>query len=59
MIGLELGAEWASLRKNLLFKHHIFTGESKPHVIRLLPALNLDRADADRFLDALHSEFKA
>ena len=58
MIGLELGPEWASLRKNLLFKHHIFTGESKPHVIRLLPALNLDRADADRFLEALNKEFK-
>jgi acetylornithine aminotransferase len=59
MIGLELGAEWKDLRKNLLSKHRIFTGESKPYVIRLLPALNLEQADADRFLEALHTEFNA
>jgi acetylornithine/N-succinyldiaminopimelate aminotransferase len=35
-----------------LFKHHIFTGEAKPNVIRLLPALNLTKAYADRFLEA-------
>lgn len=54
MIGIELPEELASTRKELLFKHHIFTGESKPHVIRLLPALNLSKAHADRFLQALH-----
>lgn len=59
MIGLELGEEWKDLRKNLLAKHRIFTGEAKPNVIRLLPALNLEQADADRFLEALHMEFKA
>lgn len=59
MIGLELGDEWKDLRKDLLFKHRIFTGESKPYVIRLLPALNLQQADADRFLEALRTEFKA
>jgi acetylornithine aminotransferase len=59
MIGLELGDEWKDLKKNLLAKHRIFTGEAKPNVIRLLPALNLAQADADRFLDALHTEFKA
>lgn len=59
MIGLEFGEEWKDLRKNLLARHRIFTGEAKPYVIRLLPALNLERADADRFLDALQTEFSA
>jgi len=52
MIGIELPAEFAHVRKELLFKHHIFTGEAKPNVVRLLPALNLTRAHADRFLEA-------
>ncbi len=51
MIGIELPAELAHIRKDLLFKHHIFTGEAKPNVIRLLPALTLSRANADRFLE--------
>jgi acetylornithine/N-succinyldiaminopimelate aminotransferase len=59
MIGIELDERWASLKKNLLTKHHIFTGEAKPNVIRLLPALNLEKADADRFLEALATEFNA
>jgi acetylornithine/N-succinyldiaminopimelate aminotransferase len=52
MIGIELPEELAHARKELLFKHHIFTGEAKPNVVRLLPALNLTRAHADRFLEA-------
>jgi acetylornithine/N-succinyldiaminopimelate aminotransferase len=51
MIGIELPAELAHVRKELLFKHHIFTGEAKPNVVRLLPALNLTKAHADRFLE--------
>jgi len=51
MIGIELPAELANVRKDLLFKHHIFTGEAKPNVVRLLPALNLTKAHADRFLE--------
>ena len=56
MIGIELPAELAEVKKNLLFKHHIFTGEAKPNVIRLLPALNLNTAYADRFLEAFAKE---
>jgi len=52
MIGIELPAELAHVRKDLLFKHHIFTGEAKPNVVRLLPALNLTKTHADRFLEA-------
>ena len=55
MIGIELPAELANVRKDLLFKHHIFIGEAKPNVVRLLPALNLTKAYADRFLEAFSS----
>ena len=55
MIGIELPAELAHVRKELLTKHHIFTGEAKPNVIRLLPALNLSKVHADRFLEAFSS----
>ena len=54
MIGIDLPEELSSVKKDLLFKHHIFTGESKPNVLRLLPALNLNKDHADRFLDALN-----
>jgi acetylornithine/N-succinyldiaminopimelate aminotransferase len=59
MIGIELPEELAHAKKDLLFKHHIFTGEAKPNVIRLLPALNLNKAHADRFLEAFTSVLKA
>ncbi|MDQ0969351.1 acetylornithine/N-succinyldiaminopimelate aminotransferase [Flavobacterium sp. W4I14] len=52
MIGIELPAELAHVKKELLFTYHIFTGEAKPNVIRLLPALNLTKAHADEFLAA-------
>ena len=52
MIGIELPEELAHVKKELLFKHYIFTGEAKPNVIRLLPALNLTKAHADEFLAA-------
>ncbi|WP_316819614.1 aspartate aminotransferase family protein [Pedobacter gandavensis] len=50
MIGIELPESLSNVKKDLLFKHHIFTGEAKPNVIRLLPALNLTKAQADHFL---------
>ena len=59
MIGIDLPEELAHVKKELLFKHHIFTGEAKPNVIRLLPALNLTKAYADRFLEAFSSILKA
>ncbi len=52
MIGIELAEELAHVKKELLFTHHIFTGEAKPNVIRLLPALNITKAHADEFLVA-------
>lgn len=56
MIGIELPEEFNMVKKNLLFKHHIFTGEAKPNVIRLLPALNIGKAEVDIFLQAIKTE---
>ena len=52
MIGIDLPESLANAKKDLLFKHHIFTGEAKPNVIRLLPALNISKQHADQFLTA-------
>jgi acetylornithine/N-succinyldiaminopimelate aminotransferase len=59
MIGIELPAELANVKKDLLLKNRIFTGEAKPNVIRILPALNITKEIADRFLTALDERLKA
>jgi acetylornithine aminotransferase len=56
MIGFDAPAENAELRKKLLSKHRIFTGEAKPQVIRLLPSLALKKSEADFFLEAVQME---
>lgn len=56
MIGIELPAEFSQVKKDLLYRHRIFTGEAKPNVIRLLPALNITKTEADIFLHALKTE---
>ncbi len=50
MIGFDYPEQIASLRQHLLFRKRIFTGEAKPRVVRLLPSLALEQADAARFL---------
>jgi acetylornithine aminotransferase len=52
MIGIDLPESLAHAKKDLLFKHRIFTGEAKPNIIRLLPALNITKQHADQFLTA-------
>jgi acetylornithine/N-succinyldiaminopimelate aminotransferase len=59
MIGFDVPEELKDLRKNLLWKHKIFTGESKPNVIRLLPSLALKKRDAEDFIDAISEEVAA
>jgi acetylornithine aminotransferase len=59
MIGIELPDTKADVKKNLLFKHKIFTGEAKQNVIRLLPALNITKVEADLFLKAIKIELEA
>ena len=56
MIGIELPEDLKEIKKNLLFKHKIFTGEAKPNIIRLLPALNISKIEADIFLEAIKTE---
>ncbi|MCB0430304.1 MAG: aminotransferase class III-fold pyridoxal phosphate-dependent enzyme [Flavobacteriales bacterium] len=54
MIGLELDIPCADVRKSLLFEHGIFTGSSSnKNTIRILPALNLQKAEADLFITAI------
>lgn len=59
MIGIELPNELAHVKKDLLSKNKIFTGEAKPNVIRLLPALNISNKIADQFLTAFEERLKA
>jgi acetylornithine/N-succinyldiaminopimelate aminotransferase len=58
MIGFDLPAPLSTLRNDLLFKHHIFTGEAKPNTVRLLPSLALSQEEADLLLNALSIELK-
>ena len=57
MLGLEFDFPIATLRKNILFNHHIFTGSAKnPNVIRILPPLTIKESHIDLFFDALKAE---
>lgn len=56
MIGFDVPEELKNLKKNLLLNQKIFTGESKPNVIRLLPSLALKKRDAEQFIDSIKEE---
>ena len=56
MVGFDLPDTHAALRKSLLERHRIFTGEAKPNVVRLLPSLAITREEAGSFLTALQNE---
>jgi acetylornithine aminotransferase len=53
MIGFDVPEALKDLRKNLLQQYNVFTGEAKPNVIRLLPALTITRKQLDEFMEAL------
>ncbi|MBC8033282.1 MAG: aspartate aminotransferase family protein [Chitinophagaceae bacterium] len=53
MIGFDVPPKLKDLKKTLLHQFNVFTGESKPNVIRLLPSLALTRKQSDEFLEAL------
>lgn len=59
MIGFDYPERLSKLRHHLLFDKHMFTGEAKPRVVRLLPSLALTREEADRFLQALRETVTA
>ena len=58
MIGIEMPEEFAHVKKELLTNHSIFTGEAKPNTIRLLPALNITKKEADLFLTSFATILK-
>lgn len=58
MIGFDVPEDLKDLRKNLLWNQKIFTGESKPNIIRLLPSLALKKRDAEDFIEALKEEIQ-
>lgn len=58
MIGIDLPKELKAVKNGLLSENRIFTGTAAPCVIRLLPALNITKTEADLFLDALKSQLK-
>ncbi|MBE7639301.1 aminotransferase class III-fold pyridoxal phosphate-dependent enzyme [Salegentibacter sp. BLCTC] len=54
MIGLEFDFPIAQLRKDLLYKHQIFTGAAaNKNLLRILPPLNLQKQHFDTFFKAL------
>jgi acetylornithine/N-succinyldiaminopimelate aminotransferase len=58
MIGIEMPEEFAHVKKDLLMNHSIFTGEAKPNTIRLLPALNITKIEADLFIESFAATLK-
>ncbi|WP_242130654.1 aspartate aminotransferase family protein [Aestuariivivens marinum] len=60
MLGLEFDFPIAELRKQLIFKHHIFTGSAKdPNILRILPPLTLQKSHIDAFFEALQTVLKS
>lgn len=59
MIGFDVPETHKNLKKDLLFKYRIFTGEAKPNVIRLLPSLALTMEDASHFITTLKQAIAA
>ncbi len=57
MLGLEFDFPISELRKNLIFKHHIFTGSAKnQNLLRILPPLTIKKQHVDVFFEALKKE---
>lgn len=56
MIGLDMGFPIKELRRDLVYNKKIFTGSSSdPNVLRLLPPLNISKAEVNIFIRALKS----
>lgn len=57
MLGLEFDFPISELRKQLIFKHRMFTGGAKNlNLIRILPPLTVQKKHIDSFFDALQKE---
>ena len=59
MLGLEFDFDAKDLRKNLIFKHNIFTGGSaNKKLLRILPPLNITQHHIDMLYNALKIELE-
>ena len=59
MLGLEFDFDASKLRKNLIYKHRIFTGgSSKKNILRILPPLNIKKSHINILYDALEKELE-
>ena len=59
MLGLEFDFDAKELRKNLIFKHNIFTGgSSNKKLLRILPPLNITEHHIDMLYNALTIELE-
>tara|TARA_B100000768_G_C11277225_1_gene376557 strand:+ start:1095 stop:2222 length:1128 start_codon:yes stop_codon:yes gene_type:complete len=59
MLGLEFDFDVKELRKNLIFKHNIFTGGSaNKKLLRILPPLNISEQHIDMLFNALTIELE-
>ena len=53
MLGIDFMPSFSTIRNQLLFDYHIFTGGARNNVMRLLPPLTITKKEADHFLHAL------
>ena len=59
MLGLEFDFDVTELRKKLIYKEHIFTGNaSQKKLLRILPPLSITKADVDVFFSGLKNALK-
>ena len=57
MLGLEFDFPVSELRKQLIHKHHMFTGSAKnPNLLRILPPLTIQKKHIEAFFEALKIE---
>jgi acetylornithine/N-succinyldiaminopimelate aminotransferase len=59
MIGFDVPEHLKDLRKHLLMENKVFTGESKPAVVRLLPSMAVGNTEIEVFLTALRTSVAA
>ena len=57
MIGVDLDIPHKEVRQPLIYKEHCFTGCAGTNVLRLLPPLCLNKAEADLFIEKLNNVF--
>lgn len=57
MLGLDFDFPVSELRKQLIHKHHMFTGSANnPNLIRILPPLTIQKKHIEAFFEALKKE---